>query len=115
MSAREALEKLCKWRSLLAGWHGGSGLVDAPGVKALRDEADHRLIVRVELNALLGLLIQKGVFTVEEFDRALEVEAKQYDKEMAVKFPGFRATAAGLEIFSMDLAQTTMKRLGFPE
>jgi hypothetical protein len=110
----DALQKLCKWRQILAGWHGGTkGMKDA-GVQALRDEAEHRLLVRAELNTVLMMLITKGVFTVEEFTKALDSEAALHDADMQRKFPGFETTLEGVTITDSETANATMKRLGFP-
>jgi hypothetical protein len=110
----DMLNKLCKWRSVLAGWHGGSMGKDAPGCRALRDEADMRLLMLTELNALAGLLIAKGVFTAEEFTRQIDIEAAELDRSYERRFPGFRTTTTGIEIYDSDLANDTTKRLGFP-
>lgn len=110
----DMLQKLCKWRTVLAGWHGGSMGKDAPGCRALRDEAEMRLLMRAELNALAGLLIAKGVFTAEEFTRQLDIEAAHLDRSYERRFPGFRTTPDGVDIYDTDMAHETTKRLGFP-
>lgn len=108
------LQKLAKWRSVLAGWHGGSMGLDTPGCQALRDEAEIRLMLRVEANALAGLLLAKGVFTREEYTAALIAEAAILDRDMERRFRGFRTTASGVEITDTALMLDTMTRLGFP-
>lgn len=119
--ATDTLNKLCKWRSVLAGWHTGSKALmktdgtPVPGVAAMRDLMDKWLIIRSENNALASLLIEKGVFTASEFTDAIHAEASLLDKAMEQKFPGFRTQPYGVEIFDLPLARQTMARLGFPE
>jgi hypothetical protein len=110
----DPLNKLCKWRSILAGWHRGSGGVDEPGVKAMRDLMDKWLVMRCEASALASLMISKGVCTIEEFNTQLQGEAVILDNQMERTFPGFRTIAAGVEIYDTQLAAETTKRLGFP-
>jgi hypothetical protein len=116
----DALNKLCKWRSVLAGWHTGSKALlksdgtPTPGVAAMRDLMDRWLIIRAENNALAGLLIDKGVFTEQDFTAAVHAEAAALDKSLEERFPGFRTQPYGVEIYDLPLAQQTMARLGFP-
>lgn len=112
--AIDALNRLSKWRTVLAGWHLGSMSVDRPGVAAMRDLQDFRLVVRAELTAVTALLIEKGVFTSEELTRQVGIEAHFMDKQMETLFPGFRTTATGL-IMDPAEASVTMKQKGFPE
>jgi hypothetical protein len=117
----QAMEKLCKWRAVLAGWHVGSqALLDpsgkpTPGLQAMRDLMDKWLIIRVESNAIAVLLIEKGLISREVYLRQYEIEAHHLDKAMAGLFPGFRTTDLGIVIYDMELAMETITRLGFPE
>lgn len=116
----DPLNRLCKWRMVLAGWHTGSKALltpsgtPNPGVKAMRDLMDKWLIVRTETNALTMLLIAKRVFSAEEFSAAVYREAARVDRDMERVFPGFRSTDEGVVIFDMDMAKKTMADLGFP-
>ncbi len=110
----DRLNKLCKWRTVLAGWHGGTKAMNADGAKAMRDLMDKWLIMRAETNALAELLIEKGVFTQQEFTGQLHNEAQLLDQAMEKQFPGFRTTAVGVEIYDPKLAAETTRRLGFP-
>lgn len=120
MSAVEALNQLCKWRTVIAGWHCGtaaltdSGGAPTPGLAAMRDLADKWLIMRAESNAVAQLLINKKLVTPAEYDRQLEIGAKFLDKAMAEQFPGFRSTPVGITIYDPHLAEETTHRLGFP-
>lgn len=110
----DRLNKLCKWRSLLAGWHLGSRPDNAPGVPAMRDLMDKWLVMRAEMNAVAELLIEKGVFTSEEFRGQLQNEAQLLDQQLERMFQGFRTTATGIEVYDSQLAKETMTTLHFP-
>jgi hypothetical protein len=115
MADLPALQQLCKWRTVLAGWHMGSGFVDTPGVSAMRDLMDKWLIMRAENNAIMRLLLDKGIMTPADFQKQLEEEAVHLDEDMAQMFPGFRSSQEGIVVFDVALAQETMTRLKFPE
>jgi hypothetical protein len=108
------LNRLCKWRSVLAGWHLGTGPKTTPGVQAMRDLRDLTMLLRVETNALTKLLLDKGVFSNDELLKQIIEEAEHYEEVMAEKFPGMRAVDDGVAIYNVALAQQTMARLGFP-
>jgi hypothetical protein len=109
----EAMNKLCRWRSVFVGWMIGSKHADEPGVKAYRDAVDARLSARVDINALTTLLIEKRVFTREEFMAQATIEARLLDAEMESFFPGYKTTDIGVSIDTL-VAQQTNARLGFP-
>lgn len=112
--ASPSLERLCKWRMVLAGWVFGTRLMNDPGTKGARDLMDKQLIYRVELSALAALLIKKGIFTAEEFMRQMDVEGEILQTAHERMFPGFKATADGMHIFDVQIAQKTMSEKGFP-
>lgn len=107
-STERILNKLAKWRTVFAGWQLGSRHKDDPESQAVRDHRELTMMLRVELNAQTQLLIKKGVFTVEEFDAQLGVEAAHLDAIYEKKFPGFKTTDEGLLIDAF-LAAETMK------
>lgn len=116
----DALNKLCKWRMIFAGWHLGSKTLTTdgkatPGVAAMRDLMDKWLIVRAENSALAILLCEKGIFTQEEFYNAIMKEAATLDKELESIFPGFRTSENGIVVSDSKLAYKTMIDKGFPE
>lgn len=113
--ANRALQKLAKWRALLAGWHLGSAVKLEPGVQAMRDLREAVLMHRAELSALVALLVEKKVFTVLEFTDANGREAAFLDAMMAQQFPGYHTTDAGITIHDPEAAAETCRRLGFPE
>lgn len=111
---RRALEKLAKWRGLLAGWHLGTMSKEQPGAQAMRDLREAVLILRAETRAMVALLDKKGVITEQEFIEELGTEAALLDADMAMRFPGFTTSAQGLVVHDPELAAETTKRLGFP-
>lgn len=98
MSAARALQRVTKWRVLFTGWQLGTRAKGDPEGDAVRDHRELTILLRVEVSALVGLLMRKGVITETEYDAALEREANQLDKDYQRRFPGVRATDDGLEI-----------------
>lgn len=101
-----ALNRLCKWRMVFAGWQLGTRAKGDPECDAVRDHRELSIIMRAELNALVGLLIAKGVFTAEEHKAAVEAEAELLNKDYQRRFPGFRATDIGMDINTAIAADT---------
>jgi hypothetical protein len=114
MSGRDACNKLCKWRSVLAGWMIGSKPKTAPGVQGYRHLIDRTLLLRAEIDALCGLLLRKGVITAAEFDATLAESALAYDQMLEHQFPGYRTTMDGVSV-NPQIAAETNRVLGFPE
>lgn len=107
-----ALNRLAKWRNILAGWQLGTRATGDPECAAVRDTRELLLLMRADINALLALLVKKHVFTTEEWSEALEAEANQLSRDYERRFPGFTATDVGLEM-RMPEAGETMKRMNF--
>jgi hypothetical protein len=97
-----ALNRVTKWRSLLAGWQLGTRLKGDPESDAVRDHREATILLRVEGSALVGLLIEKGVFTAEEWTDAVGREAVLLNANFEERFPGVTAHDYGL---SFDGAQ----------
>jgi hypothetical protein len=110
----DALNKLCKWRAVLAGWHHGTQSMTQPGTQAMRDLMDKWLIMRVEVSAMTQLCMENGVFTAEQFRVRVEREARMLDKAMEEVFPGMRTSEQGVVLFDAELAHKTMLAKGFP-
>lgn len=110
----DPLNKLCKWRSIFAGWMFGTRAMDRPGTAAMRDLAEKWLIMRAENNAILGMLIEKKLFTSHDFEKRLMKEADWLDRDMERRFPGMKTTETGVVFYDMDMANKTMTDLGFP-
>lgn len=108
-----ALDRLAKWRKFFASWQLGTVPAADGRYKAVADHRELSILMRAELSALTGLLLRKGVFSQEEWQAALELEAKQLDHDYEERFPGWRSTADGLSMKLPEAAET-MQRLGFP-
>ncbi len=106
-SLRDVLEKLAKWRAVFAGWQLGTRSDQDPECRAVRDHREATLMLRAEANALLGLLVGKGLLTEAEWAEALAREARQLDSDLERRFPGFRTTSSGLVIDPAKAAETT--------
>lgn len=105
----DALNLVCKWRRVFTGQMFGTRSDKDPVTAGMNDLQEARIIGRVELSAVISLLLQKKVFTPAEFAAAIELEAGRLNTDYARRFPGFTATPDGIE---MDVALTseTMKR-----
>lgn len=104
-----ALQKFTKWRAVFAGWQLGTMGIENEVCRAVRDHREVTMLLRAEGNALLALLVKKGVFTVEEWQEQLIEEAQHLDKAYEHKFPGFRSAPNGIVIHSPQIAADTMR------
>ena len=93
-----ALRVLCRWARLFAGWQLGTRLKGDPECDAVRDHRELSLLLRCELSALTGLLVEKGIFTVEEYSNALGREAAEMNSDFENRYPGAKATPDGLSL-----------------
>lgn len=109
-----ALNKLCKWRSLYAGWWLGTRPNSDPTTQAVRDNFDRAIVLRAEMTAISAILIQKQVCTQEELQRAVLAEVQALDTQLEKAWPGFRTSDEGLVFADLNEAAATMKRRGFP-
>ena len=62
MKAREAgymaaLNRLCKWRAIFAGWQLGTRAKGDPESDAVRDHREVTILLRAEASAMTGLLL----------------------------------------------------------
>jgi predicted DNA-binding ArsR family transcriptional regulator len=93
-----ALDILCKWRVLLTGWQVGTRDKTDPEAAAIRDHREVTLLLRAELSALVGVLVQVGVLDQTQWSRALEKEANLLSEDLSRRFPGVTADEHGLTI-----------------
>lgn len=113
MNAEAVLNKVAKWRNVFASWQLGTRSDTDGECRALKDHRELTIMLRVEVNALSGLLIAKGVFTNEEWVNRLVAEAKLLDQEYERRFPGFSTEQDGVHMKLPDAVET-MRRYGFP-
>lgn len=95
---RQAMNHLAKWRALFAGWQLGTRPKSDPEAQAVRDHRELSMMLRVEGNAMVRLLLAKGVFTTEEWQRAVIDECALYEADLEARFPGVRAVDDGLAL-----------------
>lgn len=105
------VNRLGKWRSFFVGWQLGTRPKGDPESDALRDHRDATTMLRAENNALLALLVGKGILSLDEFTEQLNDECGHLCEAYSDRFPGVRATDAGLEFTPEAVA--TMKRMNF--
>lgn len=91
-----ALNILAKWRVLFTGWQLGTRLKGDPEGDAVRDHREATILLRTEVTALTGLLLEKGVCTEEELLAAFEREADLLNADYERRFPGVTASEDGL-------------------
>lgn len=94
--ANRALNVLAKWRAHFAGWQLGTRSIEDPECQAVRDHREATIMMRAELSALTGLLIDRGVFTAADYTEALAREAELLSADYSERFPGVTATEHGL-------------------
>lgn len=111
-NGEKALNRLAKWRNILAGWQLGTRPTGDAECDAVRDTRELLLLLRAEQSAIVSLLIDKGVFTEAEWDAEVVTAADGLSESYERRFPGFTATDVGLEM-RMPLAGETMKRMNF--
>lgn len=92
------LNRLAKWRSVLAGWQLGTRGTEDPECQAVRDHREGSLLLRAEMNALCDLLIQKKIITAQELQAAMVKEAELACADLEARFPGFEATDYGMDM-----------------
>jgi hypothetical protein len=105
LPTRALLEKLCKWRSLFAGWQLGTRPDTDPECQAVRDHRELSILLRVEVTALTRLMLDAGVFTQEQLGAAIGSEARNLDRDYQRRFPGVTATEHGLSFDASRLAE----------
>jgi hypothetical protein len=102
-----ALQRLCKWRSVFVGWQLGTRADTDPEAQAVRDHREATILQRAELSATVNLLIDRGVFTEDEFTGRLGDEAERLSRAFERRFPGYQATDYGMQVDVQVAAQTT--------
>lgn len=91
-----AMQRITKWRVHFAGWQLGTRVKGDPECDAVSNHREATIMLRVEVTAITGLLLRKGIITVEELDRAIGDEADELEAAFEKRWPGARATEEGL-------------------
>ena len=92
------MNQLAKWRVLFAGWQLGTRPKGDPECDAVSDSRELLLLMRVELNAIVRILQEKKIVTVDETHRILIEEIEYYMKHLEQRFPGVKSTDMGLTL-----------------
>lgn len=102
----EAMQRLAKWRMVLSGWQLGTRAKGDPEGDAVRDHRELSLMMRVELSAVTRLLIEKGILSLEDVQKALTEEAEHSNLAHEQRFPGFTASSDGMHMELPEAAET---------
>lgn len=94
----EAMQRLTKWRTILAGWQLGTRAQGDPECDAVRDHRELTLLLRAEVTAITRILIEKDIVSLDDFRRILAEEAEHLNAAHERRFPGIKTTSYGLEI-----------------
>jgi hypothetical protein len=105
--ADAALNRLTKWRTVLAGWQLGTRAKGDSEADAVRDTRELLLLLRVEVTALYALGLRAGAFTHDEWLQQVTKEAHMLEMAMEQRFPGFKATDEGIEVETATAVVTT--------
>lgn len=114
VNAMRALNRVAKWCTFFASWQLGSRLDSDGELRAVKHHLELSILMRVELRALVTLLVEKGFLTDGEWNKALEAEAGKLDKEYEEHFPGWSSSDDGMRM-TFPAALVTTKTLGFPK
>jgi hypothetical protein len=104
-SAR-TLNRLTKWRAHFMGWQLGTRAKGDPEGDAVRDHREVTILLRAELSAMTGLLIEKGVFTAREFTEAVTDEAEKLSQGYSRRWPGCEAGDDGMHYLLPEAAES---------
>lgn len=111
--ANASLQRLAKWRSVLAGWQLGTRPRGDGESEAVRDHREVTLLLRAEVTALTRILLERNVVEDETLTRIVGEEAEYLSKAYEDRFPGARAFDDGMT-FDLPEWVETQRRLGFP-
>lgn len=98
------LSRLAKWRNVFMMMATMGSVTSSE--RWIRDQAEKHLLLRVDANAIVALLIQKGVFSQIEYTAQLEVEAEALMEALEKSYPGFRAGDDGMILANPQAHQT---------
>lgn len=103
---RQVWERLCKWRSVFAGWQLGTRPIGDPECDAVRHHREVTIVLRAEVSGVVRVLLDKGLITQDELNRIMAEEAEHLSAAFERKFPGFKARDYGMEIDARVAAET---------
>lgn len=104
LKAAAALLRLGQWRTVFASWQLGTRPESDPEAGAVANLWEYVLVLRAELNALSGLLIDHGIVTEEQMAMHLAKAADDQSAAYSRTFPGITAIEDGLVIEPFTVA-----------
>ena len=91
-----SLNRLTKWRAHFAGWQLGTRAKGDPECDAVRDHREATIILRAESTTIVGVLLDKGIITEQEFHDRLAHEADELEQAFQKRWPGASAGDDGM-------------------
>lgn len=107
-----AADRLCKWRTVYAGWRLGTRSKEDGQSQYTRDLHEMLLLLRAEVSALTFAVRELALPEERLFELFLQ-EYTELDRLQSEKFPGFKSHQYGIDI-DVAVARETMSRKGFP-
>jgi len=101
-----AIRRLMKWADMFVRRELGTRSPKDVQARALADQYQTILTLRMEVSTLTRLLVEAGVCTVNEFDEARDMEAELLNHRLETSFPGLKATDEGIVVTLPDATET---------
>jgi hypothetical protein len=107
------MNRVVQWKEILANWQLGTKDDSDGSFRALQDLHDTTMRKGVKLEALVELLLARGIIRPEDLlEKQIEL-AVRLDQSLEVKFPGVKVTDSGIQV-DEDVFEKTKSDLGFP-
>lgn len=103
---KQAINRVCKWRTVFTSWQLGTRSKEDPEAQAVRDHRELSILLCCECGALANVLITKGIVSQEELARKVAEEAAHLNLVYEQKFPGFTAHDCGISMKLPEAAET---------
>lgn len=94
ISLADLISKAKAWKSLLAQWQLGTRPQSDPERQAVEDLRDAVITLRYETNAVMTLMLQKGLITQAELSQTVGQAAFNLDQLYTQAFPGYESVPA---------------------
>lgn len=108
---QKAMNRVVKWAGFFTRWQLSKYTKDDPQVRALEKINQARIVARIEMNAIVKLMLLKGVITQDEFYQQMIEEAADFDRGMMQEYRGFHVTDTGVS--AHEGFDETAQRIGF--
>lgn len=109
----KVMNRVVQWKEIYSLWQLGTR-DDVDGAnRALQDLHENSMRKGVKLDALVEVLLQRGLIHPEELIEKQTELAIRLDQSLEAKFPGAKATDDGMEI-DEEVFAATKASLNFP-